>query len=1009
MYAVKYIVSLALMLILTAKVQAQAVVFAQLQGSPVMNTTGWNLTGSAAIGDTPGDADGFNNELILIPPINTTSGAVFYGQPIDPSVCTKWTVEFEFRIFDGNGADGIAFCFLTNPPVGFVVGAGVGIPAGANGLKVVFDTFDNGCGANPEVQLYNGVGYDECIAGIQKVNNTAGNLDFIRSNNYNSASIVYDNGFITVSINNVVWLNNINSPINFSGYMGFTSGSGAFNDRHSLRNVVIYAEMPIADAGPDVAYCSGDSVQIGTADSVIYNYSWAPATGLSQTNIANPYVHLVNNGNTPVTQVYTVTTTLAANPAACPRSDAVTVTINPVPVAAFAFSVPQSCTGHNVGISYTGNMGPGATYTWDFDGAAIVSGTGQGPYQVAWSDTGMHVVRLTVSQYGCTSAQFTDSIPVYAIPTANFTLPAEICIYNQATLSYTGTASSAASYAWNFGAGNVLSGTNEGPYDVQWTTPGTKMLSLTVTENGCVSPAYNDSLIIRPKPAATFNADSQICEQAFATLSYTGAASPAAQYNWFFSGGAQQLLGNEPQQTGWTAVPGTYNLGLQVTEYGCISDTVLHNITVYPVPTASFTATPAICAGDVTTLTYTGTASAAAQYNWNYAAGVLQSGQNQGPLQVSYASAGTPVIILSVTENNCVSVPDTVQITVHPIPTSSFNVPAGICVGQSATLTYTGSAGPAAQYNWNFDGAEVLSGTGAGPYVLGDAVLGTFSISLQVTENNCVSPLTSHNFLVLPSPTVDFTATPLIGCNPLPVQFSNNTTAQPGIQYVWSFGTGDTSALSDPLYIYQHAGTFSVTLYAENAFGCSDQLTRNSYISVTPHPEAGFSAGNSGVITMDNPTIHIKDASAYAETWYYEMGEGTTYKDPQPVHTYPETGEYLIYQIVSNSLGCSDTASMLITVLPVTNVFIPNTFTPNGNNRNDVWRPSLSYITAYDLQVYNRWGELVYRSQDIYQGWNGTHISSGKPVQQDSYVYVIRYTELAGPQKELRGFVNVLR
>lgn len=1008
MYAVRYLFFFSLLFITGTAVQAQNVIFAQLQGSPVMNTSGWNLTGAATIGDTPGDADGFSNELVLIPPVNTTSGAVFYSQPIDPSVCTKWTVDFEFRIFDGNGADGIAFCFLTTPPVGFVVGAGVGIPAAATGLKVVFDTFDNGCGANPEVQLYNGTGYDECIAGIQKVNNTAGNLDFIRSNNYNSARIVYDNGFITVSINNVVWLNNINSPINFTGYMGFTSGSGAFNDRHSLRNVVIYAEMADADAGPDVAYCSGDSVQIGTVDSVNYNYSWSPATGLSQTNISNPFVHLVNNGNTPVTQVYTVTTTLANNPTACPQTDAVTVTVNPVPVAGFAFSAPQTCQGQNVGISYTGNMSPAATYAWNFDGGIVVSGVGQGPYQVHWPDTGMHTVTLTVSQYGCSSTLFADSIRVYEVPTGNFSIPAEICIYNQATVTYTGTGTPAAVYTWNFDSGTIVSGSNEGPYDIQWSTPGTKILTLSVTENGCVSPPYQDTLIVRPKPAATFAADTQICANANATLTYTGAASAAANYAWLYSGGSPQLNGGEPQQIDWTAAPGSYYLGLQVTEFGCISDTVLHNITVYPVPTATFTVTPAVCTGEAATLTYTGTASAAAQYNWTVAPGLIQSGSGQGPLQVSYANAGNPQVILTVTENNCISAPDTQLVVVHPIPTSDFNVAAGICAGQTSILSYTGTAGPGAQYNWDFNGVQVVSGNGQGPYTLGDAVLGSFNISLQVTENNCVSPVTTHPFVVLPSPVVDFTAAPLIGCNPLPVQFTNNTTLQPGIQYQWSFGTGDSSAVSDPLYTYLHAGSFSVTLYAENAFGCSDQLTRSNYINVTPHPEAGFTV-TSAVIDMDNPTVHIINEALYAETWFYDMGEGTTYKDPQPVHTFPETGEYLVHQVVSNSLGCTDTLSLLITVLPVTNVYIPNTFTPGYDGLNDVWRPSLSYITGYDLQVYDRWGGLVFRSQDIYQGWNGMHMASGKPVKEDSYVYVIRYTELAGDQKELRGFVNVLR
>lgn len=84
-----------------------------------------------------------------------------------------------------------------------MVGGGVGIPIAVNGFKVVFDTYDNGCGANPKIQIYSGPGYDGCIPGIVKVNNTGGNLNFIRSNTYNTATVQYDNGNIDVLVNGV--------------------------------------------------------------------------------------------------------------------------------------------------------------------------------------------------------------------------------------------------------------------------------------------------------------------------------------------------------------------------------------------------------------------------------------------------------------------------------------------------------------------------------------------------------------------------------------------------------------------------------------------------------------------------------------------------------------------------------------------------------------------------------------------------------------------------------------
>ena len=313
---------------ITFKSNSQTYVFAELNGSPNLNTTGWNLNGNAYVGDTPGDADNFLDELILTNAWNTQSGGIFYSTPIDPSVCSNWTVEFDYRIWGGSVADGIAFSFLDVPPTGFVSGGGVGIPGSANGLKVILDTWNNCGGPNPELQIYSGTGYFECAPGIVKLDNSAGNLGFVRSNNYQPVRITYNNGNVALFVNNIEYLN-ANFPISFSGYMGFTASTGGANDQHSIKNVVIYTDQASSEAGTNVSYCTGDSTQIGTVANPDFLYDWSPSIGLNNTSNPSPTVSLLNSSSTILTQMYTVSTSLASSPGVCPSTDSVLVTVYP--------------------------------------------------------------------------------------------------------------------------------------------------------------------------------------------------------------------------------------------------------------------------------------------------------------------------------------------------------------------------------------------------------------------------------------------------------------------------------------------------------------------------------------------------------------------------------------------------------------------------------------------------------------------------------------------------------
>jgi gliding motility-associated-like protein len=548
-------------LLFATRTSAQTFIFGQLIGSPVLNTAGWNLNGNAYVGDTPGDVDNFSNELILTNASGSQSGGIFYAQPLNLGLCSNWTVDFDYRIWGGNAADGLAFCFLQVPPVGFVSGGGIGIPGTANGLKVVLDTWDNGCGANPELQIYNGIGYGECNAGIVKLTNTGGILNFIRGNTYKTVRIIYNNGLISLLINNTLYLT-ANFPINFSGYMGFTAGTGGANDQHSIRNVVIYTAQASSNAGVDVQTCPNQNVSIGVVNNPAFSFSWSPANGLSNASVSNPVVNLPNNTNQPITQIYTVSTTLANNPGVCPTTDQVLVTVNP----SFITNI-------------TDTICDGSTYF--FNGNPI-------------SSSGNYVDSLS-SVSGCDSVITLDIVfstnPIVTSPDL------QICLGDSALLIPSG----ANTYIWTPTVNPV---DNLGQ---MWVDP--IITSTYVVQGNNLDGCFDldtVNVIVNPTPLTQLVADDNtICPNTVVQLNASGAAT----YQWSgidltaFTGASQSI----------TAVTsGLYSItGTSV--FGCVSSDSLF-VTVYQEP--SLTATPIlseICAGELVTFQVAG----ADFYQWS--------------------------------------------------------------------------------------------------------------------------------------------------------------------------------------------------------------------------------------------------------------------------------------------------------------------------------------------------------------------------------------------------------
>lgn len=401
----------------------QSYVFAQLNGSPI-NTTGWNLQGDARVTNVTGTAD----SEILICSVSAPSGAVFYKEPINLSQCNKWIAEFDFRMFDGSGADGLAFCFLDVPPSGYIAGGNLGIPKTANGLKVCFDTWNNCIPFNPstvhqlmpKIEIRWGIGYDnvsnpdttingECNQAEPTVDNSDGKLTYLRSADYNHAKISYDRGNIQVFVNDTLYLTGY-QQFNFAGYLGFTASTGGYTDNHSIKNVIIYTDMPPSIAGHNQSFCPYDTIQIGGSSNPLYSYLWYPSTNLDDSTASAPYLYISGVASTRYI-TYHVRTSLKTNPI-CASTDSVIIKVFPDPIVNFI--TPEICLNDTVAHFYDSSYTKDNTslpfiYEWNFGdpnakGNNQDTSTAENPSHL-YSTTGNYYVRLKVTNSdGCTDS-----------------------------------------------------------------------------------------------------------------------------------------------------------------------------------------------------------------------------------------------------------------------------------------------------------------------------------------------------------------------------------------------------------------------------------------------------------------------------------------------------------------------------------------------------------------------------------------------------------------------------
>jgi gliding motility-associated-like protein len=250
----------------------------------------------------------------------------------------------------------------------------------------------------------------------------------------------------------------------------------------------------------------------------------------------------------------------------------------------------------------------------------------------------------------------------------------------------------------------------------------------------------------------------------------------------------------------------------------------------------------------------------------------------------------------------------------------------------------------------------------------------TFLVRLTIESDGCYSS-DSLEVMVYDNPIASFDFTPLTGCAPFQVNFSNSSFYEFGLDYSWDFGEGGTSRMVEPFHIFTNPGSYSISLQVISNFGCKDTVmaTALDMITVLPTPTALLQV-DTNQASQFNPVFNFQDASSGAIDCRLEFSNGVNVDTCNLEYTFVgDTGQMVVKQIVVNDLGCPDVFYLQVYIQPEYVLYIPNSFTPNGDGRNEGFRPVGMGAKDFKMEIYNRWGEQVFRSHNFNESWDGTH------------------------------------
>ena len=324
----------------------------------------------------------------------------------------------------------------------------------------------------------------------------------------------------------------------------------------------------------------------------------------------------------------------------------------------------------------------------------------------------------------------------------------------------------------------------------------------------------------------------------------------------------------------------------------------------------------------------------------------------------------------------------------------------------SATVEFDGDIS-ASTFHWDFGDGN--TSTEEAPSYQPPAG-GRRLVNLTVRDDNgCVyEDVDLLEYFPLP-PELLASASADFNCAPAVVSFSQNLELiTDEYDVFWDFGDGNTSTLANPNHQYDEPGDYPIFVSVVSPFGCALDTILATPVEVFESPLAGFTFSPTEVDSRD-PVVDFIDRSELAVAWQWTFDSLGTSRLTNPSFTFPDSGNYTIELLVAHRNGCLDSTVQQLRIEPFQSYFLPNAFTPNGDGTNDRFRGVgiTRYISDFNLQIYNRWGELIFETSSEEEGWDGSNQRNGRRAQGGVYLYKVSFSGLNG-EETLTGYVTLV-
>ncbi len=803
------------------------------------------------------------------------------------------------------------------------------------------------------------------------------------------------------------FINNGNAPMVFTTSLLVTSDHNCQSE--SSVNITVYPKVTSAFES-DTVGCTPLNINFTNLSTEATSYFWNFGDGSPlnlNTNAAHEFINSTQADRE--LEVYLVSNSMYG----CRDTSSTTITVYPEAIASFQTDVVQGCSPLDLDMINTTT--PSSTYDWTYGDGDDEINNDEIHGHIFHNDTSdslsYTIDLLVTTNHGCTA---TDRKQVKVFPelTASFVSPSTLCAGDD--IVFTNTSEDAISYNWNFG--DQGSSSNINPIHTFSNTTGETIIEpvlLTAQSSfGCQDVALG-LVHVYSMPIVDFTIDStSVCYPLYVELANN--SQYATDYYWDYDDGTNSTVMDTIHSHIFTN-PGqsllTNTIELTATTANGCSATTTTNVQVIPELIASFDEVVSAC--HPLPMEFNNTSIGALEYLWTLDEDEITNEAQPSYTYLNYGVA-EEIYEVSLVATSYFGCTDTLtqEFIVYPVPDAEFSVTPAVQLFPEATIEIIdNSVYGESSFTWDM-GDGFTSDTAITTYTYD--TYGIYFVNLLVDNGFCSDETTQRVEITPPSPIAMFEGEGE-GCSPITIDFTNLSIYSDS--YIWNFGDGSTSMEENPSHMYEIPGNYTVSLLVTGPGG-NDVILQEGIIHVYPHAVAEFNINPPTVQT--GVPVFFYNTSQNAGIYEWNFGEGTTSTESNPTFTYTTPGVYDITLIANNEHNCPDSLFIEGALEVEIGGFInfPNAFTPNQIGPvdelydpetldNDVFHPVFEGVDKYNLQIYNRWGELLFETDDTRRGWNGYF--EGELVPLGVYVWRVDVTFTDNKQFVKSGDITLLR